>query len=114
MRSIWEGVRDNVHETLTQAQVVQRERDAAIVAILTDSQKARYAALTQQAAERLAALNSQREQAFHDGVDKTRKILNDMQRQTYDNIIRDRVGSGSEGASGDRGLTSPTTEPVVR
>jgi len=42
MRSIWEGVRDNVHATFEQAQAIQKERDAAIAALLTDSQKAVY------------------------------------------------------------------------
>jgi hypothetical protein len=96
MRSIWEGVRSNVHQTFQSAQTIQKDRDAAIVAMLTDSQKARYAALTQQAAEQFAALSAQRDQAFHDGVDQTRKILNDSQRQTYDRIIHDRVGATTE------------------
>jgi Spy/CpxP family protein refolding chaperone len=111
MRSIWEGVRSNVHQTFQDAQTIQNQRDAAIVAILTDSQKAQYAALTQQAAERFAALGAQRDQAFRDGVDKTRKILNESQRQVYDRIIRDRVGAAPEGANGavggGSGLASP-------
>jgi Spy/CpxP family protein refolding chaperone len=103
MRSIWEGVRTNVHQTFQEAQTIQKERDDAVVAMLTDSQKARYAALTQQAAEKFAALSSQRDQAFRDGVEKTRKILTDTQRQTYDHIIQDRIGTASQ---------TPTTEPT--
>jgi Spy/CpxP family protein refolding chaperone len=99
MRSIWEGVRTNVHQTYQDAQSIQKERDDAVVAMLSDSQKARYAALTQQAAEKFAALSTQRNQAFQDGVDKTRKILNDSQRLTYDRIIRDRVGAGPQAAA---------------
>ena len=113
MRAIWEGVRSNVHSTLDRAQEIQRDRDAAVVKMLTDSQKAQYAALTREAAEKFAALSSQRDQAFHDGVDKTRKILNDAQRETYDRIIRDRVGAGTESASMS-GQASSTTEAVVR
>jgi Spy/CpxP family protein refolding chaperone len=114
MRTIWEGVRSDVHDTLDRAQTIQRDRDAAVVAMLTDSQKAKYAALTQEAAEKFAALGAQRDQAFHDGVDKTRKILNDAQRETYDRIIRDRVGAGSEGAFSGIGQAAPTTEPAGR
>jgi Spy/CpxP family protein refolding chaperone len=114
MRSIWEDVRSNVHDTLDRAQTIQRDRDAAVVAMLTDSQKAKYAALTQEAAEKFAALGAQRHQAFHDGVDQTRKILNDAQRETYDRIIRDRVGAGSEGALSGIGQASPATEPAAR
>jgi Spy/CpxP family protein refolding chaperone len=121
MRSIWEGVRLNVHQTMDRAQSIQKDRDAAVVAMLTDSQKARYAALTQQAAEQFATLTAQRDLAFHDGVDQTRKILTEAQRQAYDRIIRDRVGTGPEGANGvnggvnggGNGLASSTTQPIA-
>ena len=128
MRTIWEGVRTNVHQTFQEAQTIQKERDDAVVAMLSDSQKARYAALTQQAAEKFAALSSQRDQAFRDGVDRTRKILSDSQRLTYDRIIHDRIGAQPQapGAAavngGGNGLVpsagaipateSPTTEPT--
>jgi Spy/CpxP family protein refolding chaperone len=122
MRSIWEGVRTDVHQTSDQAQVVQKDRDQAIFALLNDSQKAQYAALTQQAAERIAALNNQRDQAFHHGVEQTRKILSDSQRQTYDRIINDRVGTdraniGQEGANSAGGAVSTgsiqATQPIL-
>jgi Spy/CpxP family protein refolding chaperone len=114
MRSIWEGVRTNVHQTFQEAQTIQKDRDDAVVAMLTDSQKARYAALTQQAAEKFAALSSQRDQAFRDGVDKTRKILNDSQRLTYDRIMHDRVGASPEavgGAAANGGGSGLATSP---
>jgi Spy/CpxP family protein refolding chaperone len=112
MRSIWEGVRSDVHQTMDRAQAVQRDRDAAVLALLTDSQKARYAALTQQASEQVSALLAERDQAFQNGVAQTRRMLDDSQRETYDRIIRDRVGSGNQVTSG--GLMPPTTEPAVR
>ena len=84
MRTIWEGVRANVRQTMDQAQAIDRERDAAILALLTDSQKARYAALTQQASEQVSALLAQRDQAFQNVVAPTRKMLDDTQRETYD------------------------------
>jgi Spy/CpxP family protein refolding chaperone len=119
MRGIWEAVRSDVHHTFDEAQSIQKDRDAAIVAMLTDSQKARYAALTQQAAEQFANLTKQRDKAFQDGVEKTRKILNDTQRQTYDRIIQDRLNAehgGADRANGANaaivnGLVSPAAEP---
>jgi len=120
MRGIWEGVRSDVHHTFEQAESIQKDRDAAIVAMLTDSQKARYAALTQQAAEQFAALTKQRDQDFQNGVEKTRKILNDSQRQAYDRIIQDRLDAEHDGANraaggvaggGGTGLGSATVEP---
>jgi Spy/CpxP family protein refolding chaperone len=125
MRGIWEGVRSDVHHTFDQAQSIQKDRDAAIVAMLTDSQKARYAALTQQAAEQFATLTKQRDADFRNGVEKTKKILNDSQRQAYDRIIQDRLDAEHDGAnratagfngggvngSGGTGLASPAAEP---
>jgi Spy/CpxP family protein refolding chaperone len=114
MRGIWEDVRKSVHQTMDQAQAVERERDSEILALLSDSQKARYAALTRQASERVALLVKQRDQTFQEGVDKTRKILDDTQRETYDRIIRDRVGSGSESTSSGSNIAPPATEPALR
>jgi Spy/CpxP family protein refolding chaperone len=121
LRSIWEGVRNNVHQSFDEAQEIQKERDAAVFAMLSDSQKARYAALTQQAAEQFAKLNTQRQQAFHQGVDQTKKILNDAQRKTYDRIIQNRLGTSSDAVNtnngsgaGGGGVAVPTTDPVSR
>jgi hypothetical protein len=113
MRGIWEGVRYTVHQTYDQAQKIQNQRDQAVLALLTDSQRAQYAALTQQAAEKFAALSAQRDRAFHKGVDQTRQILNDAQRKTYDDIIRDRLAAGSTQANASDSVPAPATQPAM-
>ena len=93
MRVIWEGVRSKVHDTFDEAQLLQKQRDESIVAILTPEQKAKYMALTQQTADRFSALGVQRDAVFRTGVEETKKLLDDAQKEKYDRILRDRVGS---------------------
>jgi Spy/CpxP family protein refolding chaperone len=108
MRKIWEKVRYTARDTYSQAQEIQKDRDAAILAMLSDSQKAQYAALTQQAAEKFAKLSTERQQAFQEGVQATQTILSDSQRATYNRIIQDRLGSGVGGPAAAASV--PTTQ----
>src|SRR5438270_13874304 len=48
MRAVWEGVRDKVDDCFVRAQAAQKQRDAAIVAVLTEEQKANLAPSQQQ------------------------------------------------------------------
>src|SRR5438270_3951078 len=68
MRAVWEGVRDRVDDCFLRAQAAQRQRDAAIVALLTDEQKAKLAASQQEYDNAIAALKAERDAVFQDAV----------------------------------------------
>ncbi len=111
MRSIWETVRTQVHSTLDQAQTLQQQRDDAIVALLTPEQKTKYAELTAHTAEQFAALRAQRDEVFRDGVEKTKKLLDEPQRQKYDRILHDRIGTMPGGFPGS--AQPSTSQPII-
>ena len=114
MRVIWEGVRSKVHDTFDEAQLLQKQRDEAIVAILTPEQKEKYAALTQQTAAQFSTLSGQRDAVFRQGVEETKKLLDDAQKEKYDRILCDRIGTVPNGIPGSySGQTSGNPSPAM-
>jgi hypothetical protein len=107
MRSIWEGVRTQVQDYYQDAEGLQKQRDDAIASLLTDEQKARFEKLSKDYASRYDELVRRREAAFEKAVESTRKILDETQRQKYDEILKSRVGHlpGSRSAA-----TQPATQ----
>ena len=117
MKQIWEGVRGRVHETFEDAQRLQKERDDALVAMLTDEQKARFEKISKDFADRFDQLSSKRDRTFADAVEKTRRLLSDDQRKKYDEILKNRVGPGpgrGYGGSSGGGPPLPPPGPMTR
>ncbi len=92
MQRIWEGVRDTAHECQEQAQQLQKQRDDAVFAMLTDEQKVKYTQLTTECVGKVGLLNSRREAAFGNAVAETKSILSESQRKIYEQMIESRVG----------------------
>jgi len=110
MQQIWEGVRDTAHDCQEQAQQLQKQRDDAVVAMLTEEQKAKYSQLTIECVGKIALLNTRREAAFGKAVDQTKSILSDSQRKVYEQMIQSRVGQHA--ASG--GENEPVQELAMQ
>jgi len=94
MREIWEGVRGTVHATFDDAQNLQKERDEALVALLNDEQRVKFAKISQDYANRFNALTKKRDATFEDAVAKTKNILDPEQRAKYEEILRTHVRRG--------------------
>lgn len=106
MRTIWEGTRLTAQGYFDEGQRLQREREDALIALLTDAQKEQYEKITRDYADRFAAVTRKREAAFREAVERTRAILNDAQRRQYDQILRSRVDPASLKA-----ITGPDVPP---
>jgi hypothetical protein len=106
MRTIWEGTRAAAQGYFDEGQRLQRDRDDALVALLTDAQKEQYERVTRDYADRFAAVTRKREAAFREAVERTRAILNDAQRRQYDQLLRSRVDPASLKA-----ITGPDVPP---
>jgi len=92
MRQIWETVRGKVDECFLRAQEVQKRRDHALMALLTDEQKGRFAKFQQDYDRSLASLKSERDAAFQAAVKSTEQILSPAQKQRYREILKSRLG----------------------
>jgi hypothetical protein len=108
MRTIWEAVRQRVHQTFDDAQQLQKQRDDSLVALLDDKQKSQFEQISKDYSDRFAQLTRQREQMFQDAVRETKELLSDEQRQKYDQILRTRVPPGSVAGGPGLGPPAPT------
>jgi Spy/CpxP family protein refolding chaperone len=87
MDSIWEGLRDS-SKFREQRQAFQKQREEAVLAILTDEQKAKYDAVLKDYADKVAELGKAREAAFQGAIEKTKQILNTEQRKKYEEWLK--------------------------
>jgi Spy/CpxP family protein refolding chaperone len=106
IKAIWSDISRPGQSGFERRRQFQRERDEAVQALLTDKQKADYAAIVDKYNLQLAELNHEREQAFQAAVESTKDILTDAQRTKYDEILRRGFrgsrgdGSGGQGREG--------------
>jgi hypothetical protein len=121
MREIWEGVRGKVHKSFEDAQSLQKERDEAMVALLNDEQRQKFARISKDYANRFDALTKNRDATFDQAVEKTKKILDDSQRLRYEEILKSHVRRGppqgippppgpGPGTVAPPGTTTPTAD----
>ena len=92
MRKIWEGVRKDAVQLYQDAQDLQRQRDEAIAKILTEPQKAQFEKISKEFANHATEINRQREQLYADAIQRTNGLLNETQRQKYEQILKERLG----------------------
>ena len=111
MKEIWEGVRGRVHQSFDEAQKLQKQRDDALVAILSDQQKAEFEKISKDFANRFDQIASGRDRSFQEAVEKTRKLLSDEQCKKYDEILKNRVGPGPGRGYGNPGVGVPAPPP---
>jgi hypothetical protein len=94
MKKIWEGVREQLRDGFSKADGLQRRRDAEIVNLLTQEQRAEFEKLTRRYAKEYDQIQAIRRSAFDRGVAETRRLLNDEQRRRYDAVLKSRVRTG--------------------
>lgn len=95
MRKLWEGVSTTADECYNQAQAIERQRDQALVDLLTDEQKLKFAAVDKAFARQFADLAARRQAAFDEALAKTEAMLNPQQKAEYQKIIRERLGGSA-------------------
>ena len=81
-----------VRRGVDSAQQLQQQRDDALIALLNTEQKAAFEKISKEYADRYAELLRQRDDEFAQAVNETRKLLDDQQRQKYDQILKSHVG----------------------
>ena len=113
MRLIWEDVRKKVDGCFIQAQDLQKRGDMALLALLTDEQKAKFAKIQKENGEALAALKADRDAMFQDAVKRTEQILSEPQKLRYREILQTRLGLGADSNGPDwLGPQPPATQPA--
>ena len=98
MKQVWEHVKDQAEDIDQQKRRVRQEQDQFLKSLLSEDQKRQYAGKTQECDGKVAALDSRRDALFGQGVEQTRTILSPSQWQTFEQIVKDRLGKLPDGS----------------
>ena len=102
-----------MHQAFDEANDLQRQRDERLVGILSsDEQRAQFAKISKEFAEKYNQLARERDEAFNAAVEKTKKLLSDEQRTKYEQILKRNVRPGSPGGPGGKIFVAPPVSPV--
>lgn len=114
MRKVWEDVRATVRQSFENAEGLQRQRDEAVLSMLSDDQKQKFSKITQEYSEKFDQLRAGRDRTFAEAVDKTRMLLNDSQRKKYDDMLKTHVRPEQMDLTLSPAVTTtgPATAPV--
>ena len=105
MRAVWQDVSDRVDDCYHQAETLEHQRDQALVNLLTDEQKTKFAATDKIFAAKYAELSDRRQAAFQEAILKTKALLTPAQQVKYQEIVSQRLGRASMESS----ATQPST-----
>ena len=112
MRKIWSDAMQGAgREHMDKMRSLQRERDDAVIALLTPEQKQSYDKLQSDYRDKMDAMGRDREKAFAKAVEETNQILDPQQQQKYAEIRKRRSERGDRGdwRGGRRGSTTQST-----
>jgi Spy/CpxP family protein refolding chaperone len=115
MRAVWQDVSKNRQTDWERRRALDKERTEAVLALLSDEQKARYDKINQDFTVKMQEMSKQREQAFADAQERTKAILTEEQRVKYEQLMQKR--REEKGNRGDRrhgGSSGPSTDPSAR
>lgn len=115
IRRIWEGVKKTSDNCSKQARDLDQQCKDKLIGLLTEQQIKEYAKINTECNDRKLKLKADRQRSLKEAIEKTRNLLSDPQRQTYDAILSSRLGpaaGANGGSSRSSWLTSasPATE----
>lgn len=90
-----------------------KERDEAVVALLTPEQKTAYDRISEKYNQRVADLSKEREAAFQRAVEQTKAMLTPQQRMKYEEMLA-RGMFESQRRAGSRPSTTQAAVEVIR
>ncbi len=115
MRQIWSGVMRGPGPDRGRREELQKERDAAVAALLDENQKTKYEEVMKAFSDKIAALETEHRSAVEEAVKRTREILTPQQRAKYDELLKQRAGPhgprGRPGGPGGEGAPPPGGPP---
>ena len=89
LRAIWsDAIAQAGPPPVQQIDAIQRDREAAVRALLTDAQRAAYDKIVSEYEERLIAAHEKTRAAFRAAEERTAAILDDRQRVKYFEILK--------------------------
>jgi Spy/CpxP family protein refolding chaperone len=133
IRAIWQqSMSEQGRANSERRRALEKERDQALLGLLTRQQRDEYDRLTKQYEAQLAELGRERDRLRQDAIEQTKQVLTEGQRKRYEELLaerererdrerdgeRDRVGrghrrGGGPGSSPASPATRPAAEPAA-
>jgi Spy/CpxP family protein refolding chaperone len=115
MEKIWENVMGAVSRDHGQKRAaLQQERDKDILSLIPDDQRAKYDLVQQYYSFKMDSLSKERDRAYEQAVEQSKKILTPEQAQKYDVLMKEQRERWREGGHGShRHAASPASEPTT-
>ncbi len=111
IHKIWSEVMKNGPAGGQHMGELDKERDGAIRAMLSEDQKAKYDQIVQDYRAKAEAVHSEMHKRIDEAERRTREILTDSQRVKFDEITKERHSHPHEGGHMHGGFMAPPPPP---
>ena len=93
IKAVWsDNLKDSWKRHSDAVRQYRKERDDAMVALLTPDQKAAYDKILERYNTEITEMNREQESQFQTAAEKTKQILNDHQRAVYEELLKTSRG----------------------
>lgn len=110
MDAIWAETKQKIGKTFEKRRAIDKQRDQAIMALLTPEQKRAYEGILDSARAQRATLDKEREAAVREANERSRALLDDRQKQRWETLtqqMREHDRHGWRGPTSRRSATMP-------
>ena len=125
IRTIWQQVMSEQGRANSERRrALEKERDGALLGLLTDEQREEYDRLMKQYEAQMAELGRERDRLRQDAIERTKQVLTEVQRKKYEGLLKERDHDrdrerGRDGRGHRRGgpgtsPASPATAPACK
>ena len=114
-KAIWARIRQQHGEMESRRRAIREQRDQAVKALLTDTQRAEYDAILESYAQQMSQMGQAHRQIWQDGMNSIRALLTESQQQKFDTMRekwRSEWRRPGSGPSTRRQTTQPATVPA--
>ena len=114
MEKIWSDAMGPVYREHGQKRAaLQQERDKDILSLVPDEQRAKYDLVQQYYTFKMDSLSKERDRAFEQAVEQSKKIMTPDQAQKYDVLMKEQRERWRSGGHGSRHhAASPASGPT--
>jgi Spy/CpxP family protein refolding chaperone len=111
MDAIWADTRQKMDQTGEKRRDLDRQQNADVQALLSDSQKAAFEKITLDYRARRAAMDKERGMLIGDAEKRSRDLLDETQQKKWDELTKQQMHNHR---SPRRGGPSPETHPATQ
>jgi Spy/CpxP family protein refolding chaperone len=103
IREIWQkAMSEQGRANSERRRALEKERDAAVLALFTTEQRDEHDRLMAQYDARIAELGRERDRLRQEAIEKTKQVLTEGQRKKYEELLTERERDRERDRDGDR------------